>query len=377
METSQLFFRLLRVGLGITTELDHQPSEQEWSHLYLIAQKQSLIGITYNAISKLGNTEQPPLRIAMPWAAQAETIRGLNQQMNAESTRLTTLFESNGYQTAILKGQANAILYPDTLSRQPGDIDIYVDGNPQDITDFLFQTGMIDSKPRISNMGLKDKPSKYYHHIQLPINKNGIVTEIHFRPSSGNANPFTNRRIQQYLVNEIMTTSMTHQGFRAPSIKFSLIMQLAHIQRHFLGSGLGLRQICDYYILLNNSNPTDREETKKQLRCLGLKQSAGALMWVLQQVFNIDQSIMICSPDTFRGKWLLNDIMERGNFGRYSSTRYATKPKRFIKSRLRHLKLLDFCFNEAFWIEVRYWKNIVITIPERIRRKSISLAPKN
>ena len=32
------------------------------------------------------------------------------------------------YQTAILKGQANARLYPDKHARQPGDVDIWVEG---------------------------------------------------------------------------------------------------------------------------------------------------------------------------------------------------------------------------------------------------------
>lgn len=36
-----------------------------------------------------------------------------------------TAVEEKGHRTAILKGQANARLYPDKYARQPGDIDIF------------------------------------------------------------------------------------------------------------------------------------------------------------------------------------------------------------------------------------------------------------
>ena len=41
------------------------------------------------------------------------------------------------YQTAILKGQANARLYPDKHARQPGDVDIWVEGGRERVLALL------------------------------------------------------------------------------------------------------------------------------------------------------------------------------------------------------------------------------------------------
>ncbi|MBO7416871.1 MAG: nucleotidyltransferase family protein [Bacteroidaceae bacterium] len=374
MDINQDFFMLLRLGLGLNHDFSSKPTPDEWAHIYQIAQNQSLLGITYNAINSLEPDIRPPMDISIQLTIHAENIRGYNKLMNAESARLTSFFEAQGHNTVILKGQANARLYPDVLSRQPGDIDIYVDGGQVKVIQMLLRTGLMEYMPHISYEGKLDKPTKRYHHVHLPPNESGIDVEVHFRPSSGNAFPFTNRRIQSFLLHEIKNTDLVPEGFRVPSIKFALIMQLSHIQRHFLNTGIGLRQICDYYIILKKSTTQERTQVAELLKKFGLKNMAGALMWLLGQVFLMDKTHMLCEPDSYRGEWLLREVMERGNFGHYSPYSHLKPWKRIIKNRLRHIRLLRFNFNEELWIELGYWKYVIITIPERIRRRSFSLA---
>ena len=42
----------------------------------------------------------------------------------------------NGFPNCILKGQGNALMYPDPYARVPGDIDIWLDGGREKILDF-------------------------------------------------------------------------------------------------------------------------------------------------------------------------------------------------------------------------------------------------
>ena len=53
------------------------------------------------------------------------------------------LFEDEGHRTAILKGQANARLYPQPWSRQPGDIDIWVDGGKDKVMETVRRLGLL------------------------------------------------------------------------------------------------------------------------------------------------------------------------------------------------------------------------------------------
>ena len=374
MDENLLFFSLLRQAIGLERGFTQCPTPDEWTRMFQQAQIQALVGVLYQAVTHLPQEQKPPTQILLKWTALAEAVNGLNLLMNAESARLTTLFESQGHHTAILKGQANARLYPDPLSRQPGDIDIYVDGGKENVTDMLLRIGMLQSEPKLSDIGKRGKATTSYHHIHLPANKDGINVEVHFRPSSGNRNPFSNRHLQHFLEQEIRTTYMVPEGFRVPTVRFALIMQLSHIQRHFLACGIGLRQICDYLMLIQDSSADDRAATTALLRKCGLRNTAGALMWLMQQVFGLDENLMLCKPDARRGAWMLSEVMDGGSFGRYRKNAQTGLWRRFFYARMRQLRFMRFDFRELIWIELKYWKTILITIPERIRRRTWSFA---
>lgn len=377
MEENKQFFSLLRFALGLEQEFNFYPAPKEWEQIYYIAQKQALVGVLYQALNDLQTEQRPPKQIVLRWALQAESIRKLNLLMNSECARLTALFESQGHNSVILKGQANARLYPNKLSRHPGDIDIYVNGGLECITEMLIKNDMLEKKPVVDYKASPHEAALSYHHIHLPPNEKGATVEVHFRPSSDNYNPLTNKRLQLFLDKEILTTKMVCEGFYVPSIRFALIMQLSHIQHHFLSGGIGLRQICDYLMLLQNSTENDRNIVSEHLHKLGLFRTAGALMWLLKEIFNLDEYLMICKPDTFRGKMMLKDIFKGGNFGQYNLDNpvMQIKPwKRFFLSKRSHIKLIRFDFREIFWAELLYWKCIIITLPERIRRRSLSLS---
>lgn len=389
MERSSLFFfALLRLAMkdkGCDKELSEfsDLSAKEWTEVYRMASLQSLTGVVYRAVEQLPEDLRPARELLMQWFLESERIAGLNRLMTSEAARLTQAFAAQGRKTAILKGQANARLYPDMLSRQPGDIDIWVESFHErestgksvrkDITDLLIQMGLLSEVPTIANAGKNGKATTSYHHIHLPPTKDGVIVEVHFRPSSGNFNPLTNSRLQRWLEQEIQTTTMTEEGFCVPTTRFALVMQLSHIQRHFLSGGIGLRQICDYYWLLRTSTEDDRLSVSRQLKRFGLYQSVCALMWLLGEQLHLETNLMISPQDSQRGVWMLREIMSGGNFGHYASRQQKGMWQRFFAGKIRHLQLMRFNFWEMLWMELSYWSTIFNTLPERIRRRSLSL----
>ena len=95
------------------------PTKDDWTALYRMAWKQSMGGVLFAAVTQLPEEQLPPIDLKMQWMGDAETIRGLNKLLNDEAARLTKLFADEGRRSAILKGQANARLYPDALTRRP------------------------------------------------------------------------------------------------------------------------------------------------------------------------------------------------------------------------------------------------------------------
>ena len=110
------------------------------------------------------------------------------------------------------------------------------------------------------------------------------------------------------------------------------------------------------------------------LKGFGLRQMAGALMWVLGEVLQLDRALMLCKPDSYRGEWLLREIMAGGNFGKYVQRQHQGMWRRFFAGKLRHLRLMPFNIWEVIWGEVKYWQSFILTLPERIRRRSLSLS---
>ena len=72
------------------------------------------------------------------------------------------------------------------------------------------------------------------------------------------------------------------------------------------------------------------------MRYLGLYDFAGAVMYVLHEVLGLPEERMIAPMDVKRGKLLLAEIMDGGNFGKHATkyghfTQQGTTKKYFLK----------------------------------------------
>lgn len=323
------------------------------------------MGVAFAGISRLPAEKRPPLGLLHQWAGEAELIRGHNAVLNREAARLTDVFVAQGRHTAILKGPANARLYPDPYNRQGGDIDIWVSGGRESVLQLLRELGQ--------PYAVDPLPLQSLHHVRLVRNASEVDVEVHFLPSSGCSNPFANSRLQRFLECEIRNVERVPEGFFVPSNRFALVMQLAHIQGHFLRSGVGLRQLTDYFVLLQRSSQCERDEVAALIPRFGLSRSCGALMWLLGHVFGLERSLMLCNPDKRRGELMLSDVVSGGNFGFYAARERSESLRRLFLKRWRSVRLFAFDPVESLWNEFYYWIWIFKTLPSRIRLRRLSL----
>ena len=78
----------------------------------------------------------------------------------------------------------------------------------------------------------------------------------------------------------------------------------------------------------NSSAAIDR--VQKELKELGLWKFAGGIMYIMQEVFGMPASRLIVPPNEKYGKFVLNEVLEAGNFGKHDAR------NRFGKSQLGH-----------------------------------------
>lgn len=373
------FFSLLRFSLGIDAEgVSRVLTAEEWQWLHTQAKRQCLLGVLYKGIEKLPAEHRPPRDLLLRWSFEANNIAAMNTRMNETAAKLTKMFADRGARTVILKGQANARLYPDPSSRQAGDIDILVQGGRKRVIPLLKEMDLTEG---LENTDFSD----IHAHLKSEL-FGGVTVEVHYDATYNNS-PFSTSRMLKYLDGELakpgaVKTIQTGaapapgdatEGFNVPPATFALVMQLSHLMRHFYSEGVGLRQLVDYYLLLKNSTEADRAQVSAQLKNCGLWQMAGAVMWMMQRVFRMPQELMICPPDPWRGNQLFGNVVSGGNFGRYSREHNLPTFLRWLADRIRPLKRFRFCATESLWHEARYIRTFIQYIPKRIKHRKISV----
>ena len=376
LKQQKIFFDFLRFCIGSAKEIPDSLKEADWKELYCIALKQALLGVLFHGIQRLPKELAPEQKLLMQWMVMAEMIRTQNIKLFQDSVKVCQNFENEGFANCILKGQGNALLYPDPYMRTPGDIDIYLTGGRKRVMQYINKV--------CPNQVMR------YHHVDFPVMKTAI--EVHFTPSYMFF-PIHNSRMQKWF-GKVMGEQCNHRvslpdGYgeiHVPQVSFNVIYILSHLYRHIFTEGIGLRQLLDYYFVLlkwhtdltnltdsNKSLPqmtlinTDLDALRHKLKYLGLWKFAQAVMFVMKEVFGLSEDRMIVPMDEREGRFLLDEIMRGGNFGQYDDRMGSkvgeSKIHRYFRMNLRNLRFVKHYPTEALseplfrtWFAV--WKKI-------------------
>ena len=317
-----MIFDFLKYCLGGKDNMSNVVANIDWQQLYSFASKQAILGLCFEGIERLGEEypeelKQNPIgrELLMTWMGKAQQIRRQNVKVNGVAAKLYSKFRKDDLRCCILKGQGNALMYPNPYSRTPGDIDVWVNASREEITEYAKR-----------HLNLEDDIR--FHHLETTMD--GVPVELHFFPCSMN-NPIYHARLQKWFrrnadlqCSHIVRLPDGAGDVAVPTTAFNVIYQLTHLYHHFFDEGIGMRQIIDYYYVVSMLNVNCEMLTwlPKELKHLGLWKFAGAVMYVLHEALGLSEEKMIAPMDEKRGKLLLAEILNGGNFGRHF-TKYA------------------------------------------------------
>lgn len=315
-----MLFELLQVALGNKDKLSHSPTEEEWTELFDDVQKQTVAGFAFVALEKLtAYGQKPPFPILCEWIGISEQIRSQNDLLNKRCVDVTKFFADAGFRTCILKGQGNAMMYPEPLLRTSGDIDVWVEGNRNDIRKFVV------SKYKYAQDGDV--------HIELPL-FDDVSVEVHYIPSF-NCVPKYDKRLQQWFKdhsdeqfsNEVNLFGNPEDNICVPTTHFNAVQQMSHIMVHFFVEGIGLRHFIDYfYVLKKIYDEKCSDDFETLFDSLGMLKFVRGVMWIERTILGLDEKYLLVKPDDRIGEVILKEIVEGGNFGVHDS-RYAARNK--------------------------------------------------
>lgn len=343
----QLFFELIRIAIGKQNELSRLPSDGEWQELFALAKKQSVIGICFIALQKLGaDADEGFARIGMSedtyfkWVGVASRIHVTNEIVNQQCVKVQKALQKAGFESCILKGQGVGSFYKLhetdgetdnyldlSAFRQPGDIDVWVNADCEQVLRFVKQ-----HKKRIDFT---------WKHASLKTFEDTEV-ELHWIPSTSN-HPLVNQRLKAYYQAKA-ADEMAHKvslgnglEISAPDAEFQCVHEMLHLFDHFLYEGIGMRQLMDLYFAMRCPLA---QETKhcivEQYKDFHVYDFACGVMWAIQHVFG-GHDYLLCEPDEKLGRVLLAEIMEGGNFGKYNKENQV-KDESFGRRMMRRMR---------------------------------------
>ena len=445
----------LKYCLGYKGNMSRVMASMNWQELYSFASKQALLGLCFDGIERLGEEYPEELKrnpigreLLMTWMGKAQQIRRQNMKVNAVASKLFSMLREDGMRCCVLKGQGNALMYPNPYSRTPGDIDVWIDASRERIMEYAQKKFELEDDIRLQ-------------HLETSLD--GVPVELHFFPCSMN-NPIYHARLQKWFrrnadlqCSHIVGLPDGAGDIAIPTTAFNVIYQLTHLYHHFFDEGIGMRQIIDYFLVVNDfsknvflnndlsnhpvnfSNhpvplskegstfspspssmvftppsvppfPGDRNlrsgdvtapsrcseplrskdggpskvspdcagwdrlaiegdnsagsttvvtssastalvVVQRELKYLGLWKFAGAVMYVLHETLGLSEEKMIAPMDEKRGKLLLAEILNGGNFGKHFTkyghfTQQGMAKKYFLKI-WRNMHFVRFYRDEA------------------------------
>ena len=329
------FFAFLKYCLGSKEDMSRVIAVMDWQKLYSFASKQALLGLCFDGIERLGEEYPEELRLnpigrelLMTWMGKAQQIRRQNRKVNAVAGKLFSMLKKDGLRCCVLKGQGNALMYPNPYSRTPGDVDVWIDASRERIMEYTQKKFELGDDIRLQ-------------HLETSLD--GVPVELHFFPCSMN-NPLYHARLQKWFkrnadlqCSNVVSLPDSIGEIAIPTTAFNVIYQLTHLYHHFFDEGIGMRQIIDYYYVVNNDELlVIRDTLQRELQHLGLWKFARAVMYVLHEALGLSEEKMIAPMEEKRGKLLLAEILNGGNFGQYFTkyghfTQQGMAKKYFLK----------------------------------------------
>ena len=243
-------FAFLKYCLGSKEDMSRVIACMNWQELYSFASKQALLGLCFDGIERLGKEyseelKRNPIRreLLMTWMGKAQQIRRQNMKVNAVASKLFSMLREDGLRCCVLKGQGNALMYPNPYSRTPGDIDVWIDASRERIMEYAQKKFELEDDIRLQ-------------HQETSLD--GVPVELHFFPCSMN-NPIYHARLQKWFrrnadlqCSHIVGLPDGAGDIAIPTTAFNVVYQLCHLYHHFFDEGIGMRQIIDYFLVVND-----------------------------------------------------------------------------------------------------------------------------
>lgn len=284
--------------------------EKEWQVIYELAVSQTVEALVYDGVMRLDKNLFPSEELLLHWTVRVDAIERRNRQMAHIIRETGQLFQDEGADFLLLKGHTLALCYPLPLHRSSGDIDYY----------FTDKSAFRQMNRRISEKNISVKRGALY---SVYYRWKGFDIEHHTRLMD-----LVNPASQRFLACLVKQEEDRRQAIRFGDITLSTLSPLlthvhtnAHILKHFIGYGIGLRQFCDMArICFTYHDQVQGERLALTYKKLGISRWSMLLYSFLVEYLGLSERYL---PFPLTKKlptdWLAAEVLQAGNFGFFTN----------------------------------------------------------
>ena len=251
LKIEKAFLELLRCGMwGTKPSLlaFSELSSADWSEIYSIAGRQTVLGICLKVVLELPSNLQPPSNLLLQWIGVNRFIEANNRQMLQVWHEFSSKLNAAGFETVVFKGMTVAKWYAHPLSRQSSDIDVFI---PERFDEAI---------QLIKSWGFECEHKTQHDSIVYK----GVTIEIHPRLMTTPFPPRIDCKVCRDTVANGMSVSI-------PDPDTNCLLLLSHAGGHFLFPGIGFRFLCDWAVFLkSNYQNINREIVQAEAKRMGL-----------------------------------------------------------------------------------------------------------
>jgi len=346
-----IFFQLLRIGLWgkesltLTTPL----SETDWAEIRSYAINHTVEGLLYDSFKYIDKDQLPPQALRLKWTIRVDQIERHNAKMNEVIAAQYSAFIKQGLQPILQKGQGVAACYEIPQHRISGDIDWYFE-----------EKGYEKARQMLKDKNLSFKDTAGF---SLDYDWRGIHIEHHKRLFDIRS-PLKYgylKKLQKSHKDQQQELIINGVPIKLLAPELQLLQVNAHILKHLINFGIGLRQLCDsarlYYRVASQIDPTALQKIYKE---------AGILNWIhLLHIILVEnlglqkESLPFPYPDGWNASWMMDEIWYSGNFGQHDArfkdgkiTAISAHPEGAYRMWLNFKRYLKFAPQEVLFFPI-------------------------
>ena len=339
-----LLFEILRSELWGTSLSFSQLSHNDFDELMEMAGEQTVTGLIGDCLIK--NGVKLEREDALGLYAKMKVIEKANARVNENLVSFVNFMERKEIDYIIVKGQVAGSLYPNPNARMSGDVDLYFVGD-----NYTKIKGLVEQ--RLGKQLSKLSDGK---HVEFEVN--GVIFELHnklSRLATRKHQEYWDQMIDNAILKGTDTVTIAGKEIKTLSATYNALYIFVHLFYHMTASGVGLRQLCDWAMVLNRTHPNppclgreskdppqpsllkegvnttvnmekcnnksslNREDLGGSLKELGYLKAYKAMGAFLVEYLGLPEEQFPFALDEKDRKWvetIKKNILKRGNFGR-------------------------------------------------------------